>query len=187
MAKQTRYYRGHERFTKRYEVIGGSKLDITSRTLPVSFNIGEPVKRSFGPESLSVGKSFAFTEFMESGRAPVLLDHDLERQIGVVDEMSISHDGDVLNATLRFSRGQLGQDVMQDLDDGLLNTVSLGYEIGRLYEDPRNAGGYIAKWRPLAISIMRNSFEPSQHGRTYFEQSIMPLPEKSFRLNGVPR
>lgn len=69
----------------------------------------------------------------------------------------------------------------------MLKIVSLGYEIGRLYEDPRNADGYITKWRPLAISVMRNSSEPSQHGRSYFEQSIMPLPEKSYRLQGVPR
>ena len=54
-----------------------------NRTMSISFASEEPVLRSFGWEILSHERGDIDFDFIDSGRAPLLLSHDPETQIGV--------------------------------------------------------------------------------------------------------
>jgi len=59
------------------------------RRVSVSFASEEPVMRSFGWEILSHEREDIDLEFFESGRAPLLLNHNPEVQIGVIESASL--------------------------------------------------------------------------------------------------
>ena len=50
-----------------------------SRTVRVGVSSEEPVKRQFGMEVMDHTKENMNLEFLNSGRAPLLLDHDMEK------------------------------------------------------------------------------------------------------------
>lgn len=56
------------------------------RRVELAFSSEEPVERSFGIEILDHGASSVDMEFMGSGRAPLLVDHDPTDQVGVVEK-----------------------------------------------------------------------------------------------------
>ena len=59
------------------------------RRVSLSFASEEPVMRSFGWEVLSHEREDIDLEFMESGRAPLLMNHDPSVQIGVIEKASL--------------------------------------------------------------------------------------------------
>lgn len=70
--------------------------------------------------------SVDFTRLVD-GRAPLLLQHDDDNQIGVVERAWIE-DGK-LWVTVRFSRSTFAQEILQDIKDGIRRNVSIGYVI----------------------------------------------------------
>ena len=46
-------------------------------------------------------------KFLNSGRAPLLLNHDLEKQIGVIERAKISEADKPSRASVRFGKSQL--------------------------------------------------------------------------------
>ena len=50
----------------------------------------EPVEREFGMEVLSHSEGGIDTDFIASGRSPLLLDHDMTTQIGLVDYATLN-------------------------------------------------------------------------------------------------
>lgn len=70
--------------------------------------------------------SVDFTRLVD-GRAPLLLEHDENRQIGVCEKFWI--DGDKVKASVRFSKNDLAQEVYKDMIDGIRRNISIGYII----------------------------------------------------------
>ena len=62
-----------------------SYLDEENRMVRVGVSSEEPVERSFGMEVLGHSAGDINMEFINSGRAPLLLDHDMTKQIGVIE------------------------------------------------------------------------------------------------------
>ena len=76
----------------KYRTIDLSKasyIDEESRRVRVGVSSEEPVERSFGMEVLGHSADDINMEFINSGRAPLLLDHDMEKQIGVIEEFKL--------------------------------------------------------------------------------------------------
>jgi hypothetical protein len=116
-------------------------------TIPVSSDVPQP--RKWGTEILDHSSGAIDLSRMQDG-APVLLDHDMSRQIGVVE--NASSDGKRLQTTIRFSRSALGQEIMQDVIDGIRKNVSIGYRIDEAVESSR--GVFKAtKWTPYEVSV----------------------------------
>lgn len=66
-----------------------SYLDEEKRRVRIGVSSEEPVERNFGMEVLSHSEGDVDMEFIASGRAPLLLDHDMTKQIGVIEEYKL--------------------------------------------------------------------------------------------------
>lgn len=122
------------------------------RTITLAFSSEEPVERHFGMEILSHDISAVDLSRLNDG-APLLLNHELEDQIGVVESATIDSDK-VGRAVVRFSRSEMATEILNDVMDKIRRKVSVGYIVTE-YTAGNNAGEYIAtKWQPLEISIV---------------------------------
>ena len=105
---------------KLYRIFGFNKKEISedNRTVDLAFSSEEPYDRSFGTEILSHNPQDVDFSFIASGRAPLLLNHDLEKQIGVIEEAKISDADKVGRAVVRFGKSKLADEVFHDVVDG---------------------------------------------------------------------
>lgn len=130
------------------------------RTFYLSFSSEEPVERFFGLEVLDHKPQSVKLDWLTSGRAPLLLDHDPAKQIGVVEAAEISKEGKG-RAKIRFGKNALAESAYQDVLDGIKGNISVGY---RYLKDgvtlEREAKGNelgiyrIVKWEPLEVSLV---------------------------------
>lgn len=66
-----------------------SFIDEENRRVRIGVSSEEPVEREFGMEVISHSEEDIDTSFIGSGRSPLLLDHDMTKQIGVVERYEI--------------------------------------------------------------------------------------------------
>ncbi len=123
----------------------------------LSFSSEEPYERFFGMEILGHRAEEVHMDWMSSGRAPLLLQHDPDKQIGVVDSATISDARG--RAVIRFGAGALAKEIQADVDAGIRGNVSVGYEVLDMElskkataSDP--AEYRVTKWRPIEVSIV---------------------------------
>jgi len=88
-----------------------------------------------------------------------LLNHDLEKQIGVIEEAKISDADKVGRAVVRFGRSKLADEVFRDVIDGIRSNVSVGYEIMKMDrvkddDEDEDKPTYRVNWKPLEASIV---------------------------------
>lgn len=125
-------------------------LDHEAQTVELSFSSESPVDRSFGveildhaPGSVRIGRL--------NGAAPLLVNHNPDDQVGVVESARI--DGDrVGRAVVRFSRGARGQEIFRDVVDGIRKLVSVGYVVHKARQIAE--GFRVVDWEPIEISIV---------------------------------
>lgn len=130
-------------------------IDEDKRTVPLSFSSEEPFERYFGVEILSHDPKDVDLSFLASGRAPLLKDHWMDEQIGVIESARI--EGKKGRAVVRFSKRANAEDEFQDVKDGIRTCISVGYQIKEktlIKEDPSGTKTYRVKWRPLEISTV---------------------------------
>ena len=128
-----------------------------NRTMSISFASEEPVLRSFGREILSHERGDIDFDFIGSGRAPLLLSHDPETQIGVVESASLSETERKSRAVVRFGNGLLASEIFRDVQDKIRANISVGYTITELMKQDEQREGqdvYRAKFQPKEISVV---------------------------------
>ena len=128
-----------------------------SRSISMSFASEEPVLRSFGWEILSHDRGDIDFDFIGSGRAPLLLSHDPETQIGVVESASLSETERKSRAVVRFGNGSLASEIFRDVQDKIRANISVGYTITELMKQDETRDGhdvYRAKFQPREISVV---------------------------------
>lgn len=136
-------------------------VDEKKRTVSIAVSSELPVERSFGKEILVHEQGAIDMAFLASGRAPLLLDHDMERQIGVIESVELSADR-VLRAKVRFGRSALAQEVFQDVVDGIRGNVSVGYRVNKMERSASNKDEYLVRsWSPLEVSVVSIPADPS--------------------------
>jgi HK97 family phage major capsid protein/HK97 family phage prohead protease len=136
-------------------------IDEKKRTVDIAVSSELAVDRSFGKEVLVHEMGAIDLAFLASGRAPLLLDHDMERQIGVIESVELSGDR-VLRAKVRFGRSALAQEVFQDVVDGIRSNVSVGYRVNKMERSPKNKDEYLVRsWSPLEVSVVSIPADPS--------------------------
>ncbi len=146
---------------KLFRVFGLNKKEVNQddRTIGLAFSSEEPYDRSFGTEILSHNPQDVDFSFIASGRAPLLLNHDLEKQIGVIEKANISDADKVGRAVVRFGKSKLADEVFRDVIDGIRSNVSVGYEIMKMDrikgdDDGKKKPSYRVNWKPLEASIV---------------------------------
>ena len=107
-------------------------VDEDKRTVRMAISSEEPVMRSFGMEVLEHSDEAIDMSFLKSGRAPLLLDHDPEKQVGVIESVSLDGSARRLRATVRFGKGALAREAFDDVTDGIKANVSIGYSVQKM-------------------------------------------------------
>ena len=140
----------------KYRTIDLSKhsyLDEEKRVVRVGVSSEEPVERSFGMEVLGHSADDINMEFINSGRAPLLLDHDMTKQIGVIEEFKLDETAKRTTAVVRFGKSALAREVFEDVADGIRMNISVGYRIDKLERYENNGETYYkAQWTPMEVS-----------------------------------
>jgi len=111
-----------------------------------------------GTEILLHGPENVDMEWIGSGNAPFLKDHDASLQAGIISGAELDAGARALKITgLRFSRSALGRDMQADIDDGIRKNVSVGYIVNTVVEvvapTPESGGVYhVTGWKPVEVS-----------------------------------
>lgn len=100
---------------------------------------------------------------LESGRAPLLVDHvqSVDSQVGVVERAWIE-DGRG-RAVVRFGKSARADEILARVRDGELSGVSVGYEITALAPAGEQDGMPVlrAQWRPFEITLCPVPADPT--------------------------
>lgn len=144
-----------EEMTQRAIHMEDKAIDEETRRVKVGVSTEEPVQRSFGMEVIDHTKASMNLEFLNSGRAPLLLDHDMEKQIGVIERVELDETARRLRAEVRFGKGALASEVFNDVTDGIRQNISVGYRIdGRIQRDDDPEEYYRVATTPMEISVV---------------------------------
>ena len=138
-------------------------IDEEKRTVRLGVSSEQPVERSFGMEVIDHRAQSMDLSFLNSGRAPLLLDHDMEKVIGVVESAELDEGARRLRAMVRFGKGELAQSVFEDVTGKIRQNVSLGYRIlGRIKDENDSDEIYRVRTRPMEVSIVAIPADDSQ-------------------------
>ena len=155
VAEETEERKASVEVVHRAMAVEADPINEESRTVRIAISSEEPVARSFGNEVLEHSAEAIDLSFLASGRAPLLLDHDPEKQIGVIESVELDGSARRLRATVRFGKGALASEAFTDVVDGIRANISVGYSISKMQKDSRNSETYIAKsWRPMEASLV---------------------------------
>ena len=169
---------GEKRF--RELTIDKRAVDEESRTVELAFSSEEPYERSFGVEILDHDQQSADFSRLHSG-APLLVNHDPNDQIGVVESARIDDDR-VGRAVVRFGKSQRAQEIFGDVQDGVRRLVSVGYYVKQVEKAERDgdelATYRVSSWQPLEISLVAVPADPTVGvGRSADSEESEPLVE----------
>lgn len=132
-------------------------VDEEKRTVELSFSSEIEVERWFGIEVLGHDSGEVQMDWLASGRAPLLLDHEWGEQIGVVESASIAADRKG-RAVVRFGKGVKATEVFNDVIDGIRSSISVGYFINRMILEEAGEDNpdkfRVVDWEPFEISIV---------------------------------
>lgn len=132
-------------------------VDEKHRILEVSFASETPVERFWGVEILEISaRAIDFGRLRAS--APVLVNHDPDDQVGVVEQSWIDTRSRKARARLRFSDSERGREIFKDVIDGIRPNVSFSYEVHEMIphgEDERGLDRFlVTRYQPQEISIV---------------------------------
>jgi len=135
--------------------------DLENRTIDLSFSSEEPVERTFGMEILDHSEGSVNLNFISSGRAPLLVDHDTTDVVGVVEAARIDDVSRVARASVRFGKSERAAEIFADVTDGppfIRSNISVGYSINEMQRQERNQEDRevfrVVDWTPLEISLV---------------------------------
>lgn len=130
-------------------------IDQEARTVQLAFASEVPYERWYGLEILDCSAAAVRLERMLN-KAPLLFNHDRDALIGVVEQVSLGQDK-VCRAVVRFGKGEDAEECWQDVLDGILSKVSVGYMIHEmvLEKSTDSQDSYrVTDWEPYEISMV---------------------------------
>lgn len=141
--------------SRAFRVAQVRKVDTEKRTVELAFSSEAEVERWWGLEVLDHSPGAVVMDRLQDG-APLLLEHECEDQIGVVESVSIDADRRG-RAVVRFGRSAQAEEIFTDVQDGIRKHVSVGYIIhdAKLTEERDGVDVWtITSWEPFEISIV---------------------------------
>lgn len=175
--------------------------DEEQRTVELSFSSENPVSRYFGAEILDHSKKAVDLDRLNDS-APLLLNHDPNQQVGVVESAQINSQERKGRAVVRFSRSQKGEEIYQDVRDGIRKNVSVGYRINELVlekTDKTEETYRATSWTPMEISLAsipadqtvgvgraQNLSKPQEPIKTMDNEQTQPAPAASPAVTPTP-
>lgn len=166
--------------------------DLEARTLELSFSSEQPYERYFGVEILGHNASEVRMDRLRTA-GPLLFNHDRDAHIGRVLEARIENGRGV--AKVRFSSSEEARQKLQDVRDGILREVSVGYRIHAMEMQSVRDGVEtyrVTDWEPLEVSLVSipadtsvgvgRSIEDAPY-RVSVKTSIQEIPKMSIEIN----
>ena len=125
-----------------------------TRTITLAFSSEEPVQRNFGLEVLNHDSENVRLGRLNN-RAPLLINHQQEPVIGVVERANIDSDK-VGRAIVRFGKSATATEIFEDVKDGIRSQVSVGYRIHEMEKDNSSEESLYraVDWEPYEVSIV---------------------------------
>ena len=169
----------------RFAVFQRESVDVEKRTVEVAFSSEEPVERWFGEEVLSHAAGAVDLSRLNDGGA-VLFNHDWDDQIGVIERAWIDADKRG-RALVRFGNGAKAAEKFQDVQDGILRHISVGYSIVNFEEEVSddNRTFTATRWQPYEISFVTvpadSTVGVGRSAEPFIENPVNPTPEKGNR------
>lgn len=123
-------------------------------TFPLSSET--PYRRYDGDEILVHSPEAVDLTFLKSGNAPLLDSHNrwdgLDAQLGVIIDAWLEERR--LYVTVKFSNRKDAQEIRQDVDDGIIRNVSVGYDVHKIERDVDAESYRVIKWTPKEASFV---------------------------------
>lgn len=157
----------------RFAEIEPGKIDIENRTVVLAFSSEYPVERYDWVEVLGHDSGEVDLTRLENG-APFLCDHDWLDQRGVVTRVWIENRRGY--AEVKLSRNKKGDELFNDIVDGIRTHVSVGYRIvsAILIKSENGIEHYRVTWEPIEISSVSVPADPTVGvGRS--EENVFPV------------
>ncbi len=126
-----------------------------TRTVQLAFASEVPYERYWGTEILDCGAGSIRLDRLLN-KAPLLFNHDSDELLGVVENVSLGADR-ICRATVRFGKGEDAEEQYQNVLDGILTKVSVGYMIHELVleKESKDETVYrVTDWEPYEISMV---------------------------------
>jgi HK97 family phage major capsid protein/HK97 family phage prohead protease len=138
-------------------VLDVKSMDKDQRTIEISFSSEVPYERYYGFEIISHAQGAINLDRLSKG-APLLFNHNMDDQIGIVEKAWVGSDRRGY-ATVRFGNSQLAQEKFQDVQDGILKNVSFGYMIDEMILSKKSDGASpdeytVTKCTPYEVSMV---------------------------------
>jgi len=159
---------------------------VGKREVWISVSSEEPAEQWFGTEILDHSTRSVNLDFFGGGSAPLLMDHDPRRQIGVVEEASLDVETRRLRAKVRFSKNSDASEVFDDVMDNIRTNVSVGYSIEKTERDEKTEVVTVREWSPMEVSIVSIPADKTVGvGRSKPDQKHEPNPGKVNKMPDV--
>lgn len=180
----------------RFAVFERDSVDAEKRTVEVAFSSEEPVARWFGWEVLSHQSGACDLSRLNDGGA-VLFNHDRDKHIGVVERAWLDADKKG-RALIRFGTSERAAEKWQDVQDGILRHVSVGYDIQDMvldnpeadYDDYRYI---VTNWQAYEISFVTVPADTSvgvgrmaDSPETFVNQPVKPEGNRDMSIENKP-
>lgn len=124
------------------------------REIELSFSSEKEVDRFGFVEVLEHGKDSVVLDRLNDG-APLLFNHNANEYLGTIKQARVDADNKG-RAVVRFGKGGRANEIFEDIKDGILSKVSVGYSIDEYREERKKNKDYIfvTRWTPFEISIV---------------------------------
>lgn len=135
------------------EIHKRSATDRGTYVFPLSSE--EPYRQWDGVEILSHDDDAIDLSWLNSGNAPLLDAHskyELRNQIGIVEKAWL--EGKRVYVEVRFSSRAEAQAIEQDVKDGIIRNVSIGYSRQKIERNEDSDEYLVTKWTPLEASFV---------------------------------
>ena len=134
---------------RRYLTINEPKAD--SDQLEFSFSSETPVTRYFGDEVLDHDREAVDLSRLNGGAAPLLLNHDPDRVLGIVERAWIDEKRRGM-ARITWATNDLARQVRQDVEAGVMPNISVGYAVQQAEQEGDVM--VVRKWQPIELSVV---------------------------------
>jgi HK97 family phage major capsid protein len=178
------------KYTRTLQIKTADLQPSDDRTVTLAFSSDVPYERTFGMEILGHRNQEIRLDRLESG-ANLLVNHDPNDVIGVVDSVTVDEGDGLARAVVRFGRSARAEEIYQDVLDGIRRSVSVGYVV-HTFEEVKGQGQtkvYRATdWQPYEISIVSIPADISVGvGRSDDTPTLDPEPQPDIQTKAHPQ
>lgn len=145
--------------------VRGSKVSMEARTVEFPFSSEFPVDRYFGKEVLSHAAGACDLSRLNGG-ANALFNHDMDNYCGVLEKAWIAPEDNRGYCSVRFSKSPEADQLLKDIEDGIIRNVSFGYMINELVLSKQGQNGEdseytVTRWTPYEVSFVTIPADPT--------------------------